>query len=83
MLNYGFSRCSLYIDERMQEALPEVPVRRGGRRKRFPWFMRSSFAIWTLTGRNIGKVERKLRIHREVEAPVEEGTQAGEMIYSG
>ena len=25
MLNYGFSRCSLYIDERMQE-LPEVPV---------------------------------------------------------
>lgn len=28
MLNYGFGRCSIYIDEKMQ-ALPQVPVKKG------------------------------------------------------
>lgn len=33
-------------------------------------------------GETIGKVEKKLRIHREVKAPLKKGSQAGEMIYS-
>lgn len=80
MLNYGFSRCSLYIDERMQE-LPEVPVKRG-KEKAVSLVYKEQFRYLDVSGGNIGKVEKKLRIHREVEAPVEEGSQAGEMIYS-
>lgn len=80
MLNYGFSRCSLYIDERMQE-LPEVPVKRG-KEKAVSLVYEEQFRYLDVSGGNIGKVEKKLRIHREVEAPVEEGSQAGEMIYS-
>lgn len=80
MLNYGFSRCSLYIDERMQE-LPEVPVKRG-KEKAVSLVYEEQFRYLDVSGGNIGKVEKKLRIHREVEAPVEKGSQAGEMIYS-
>ena len=80
MLNYGFSRCSLYIDERMQE-LPEVPVKRG-KVKAVSLVYEEQFRYLDVSGGNIGKVEKKLRIHREVEAPVEKGSQAGEMIYS-
>ena len=80
MLNYGFSRCSLYIDERMQE-LPEVPVKRG-KEKAVSLVYEEQFRYLDVSVGNIGKVEKKLRIHREVEAPVEKGSQAGEMIYS-
>ena len=80
MLNYGFSRCSLYIDERMQE-LPEVTVKRG-KEKAVSLVYEEQFRYLDVSGGNIGKVEKKLRIHREVEAPVEKGSQAGEMIYS-
>ena len=80
MLNYGFSRCSLYIDERMQE-LPEVPVKRG-KEKAVALVYEEKFRYLDVSGGNSGKVEKKLRIHREVEAPVEKGSQAGEMIYS-
>ena len=80
MLNYGFSRCSLYIDERMQE-LPKVPVKRG-KEKAVSLVYEEQFRYLYVSGGNIGKVEKKLRIHREVEAPVEKGSQAGEMIYS-
>lgn len=80
MLNYGFSKCSLYIDKKMQP-LPEVPVKRG-KEKSVPLVYEKQFQYLNTNGENIGKVEKKLRIHREVEAPVKKGSQAGEMIYS-
>lgn len=80
MLNYGFSRCSLYIDEKMQP-LPEVPVKKG-KEKSVPLVYEKQFQYLNTDGETIGKVEKKLRIHREVKAPLKRGSQAGEMIYS-
>lgn len=80
MLNYGFSRCSLYIDEKMQP-LPEVPVKKG-KEKSVPLAYEKQFQYLNTDGETIGKVEKKLRIHREVKAPLKKGSQAGEMIYS-
>lgn len=80
MLNYGFSRCSLYIDEKMQP-LPEVPVKKG-KEKSVPLVYEKQFQYLNTDGETIGKVEKKLRIHREVKAPLKKGIQAGEMIYS-
>ena len=80
MLNYGFSRCSLYIDEKMQ-ALPEVPVKKG-KEKTVPLAYQKQFQYLSTDGQNISDVKRKLRIHREVDAPVRKGSKAGEMIYS-
>lgn len=80
MLNYGFSRCSLYIDEKMQP-LPEVPVKKG-KEKSVPLVYEKQFQYLNTDGETIGEVEKKLRIHREVKAPLKKGSQAGEMIYS-
>lgn len=80
MLNYGFSRCNLYIDEKMQP-LPEVPVKKG-KEKSVPLAYETQFQYLNTDGETIGKVEKKLRIHREVKAPLKKGSQAGEMIYS-
>ena len=79
MLNYGFSRCSLYIDEKMQ-ALPEVPVNKG-KEKTVPLTCQKQFQYLSTDGTAISDVKRKLRIHREVDAPVRKGSKAGEMIY--
>lgn len=79
MLNYGFSRCSLYTDEKMQP-LPEVPVKKG-KEKSVPLAYEKQFQYLNTDGETIGKVEKKLRIHREVKAPLKKGSQAGEMIY--
>lgn len=79
MLNYGFSRCSLYIDEKMQP-LPEVPVKKG-KEKSVLLAYEKQFQYLNTDGETIGKVEKKLRIHREVKAPLKKGSQAGEMIY--
>lgn len=80
MLNYGFSKCSLYIDKKMQ-ALPEVPVRKG-KEKTVPLTYQKQFQYLSIDGQNISDVKRKLRIHREVDAPIKKGSKAGEMIYS-
>ena len=68
MLNYGFSRCSLYIDEKMQP-LPEVPVKKG-KEKSVPLVYEKQFQYLNTDGETIGKVEKKLRINREVKAPL-------------
>ena len=80
MLNYGFSKCSLYIDKKMQ-ALPEVPVRKG-KEKTVPLTYQKQFQYLSTDGQNISDVKRKLCIHREVDAPIKKGSKAGEMIYS-
>ena len=80
MLNYGFGRCSIYIDEKMQ-ALPQVPVKKG-KEKSVPLLYAEQFKYLRTDGNAISNVKRKLRIHRDVDAPVKKGEQAGEMIYS-
>lgn len=80
MLNYGFGRCSIYIDEKMQ-ALPQVPVKKG-KEKSVPLLYAEQFKYLSADGNAISNVKRKLRIHRDVDAPVKKGEQAGEMIYS-
>lgn len=80
ILNYGFGRCSIYIDEKMQ-ALPQVPVKKG-KEKSVPLLYAEQFKYLSTDGNAISNVKRKLRIHRDVDAPVKKGEQAGEMIYS-
>ena len=80
MLNYGFGRCSIYIDEKMQ-ALPQVPVKKG-KEKSVPLLYAEQFKYLSTDGNAISNVKRKLRIYRDVDAPVKKGEQAGEMIYS-
>ena len=66
MLNYGFGRCSIYIDEKMQ-ALPQVPVKKG-KEKSVPLLYAEQFKYLSTDGNAISNVKRKLRIHRDVDA---------------
>lgn len=79
MLNYGFSRCSIYIDRKLKE-LPKVLVRKG-KKDTVPLKAEKQFKYLDTSGNPIGRISRKLRIHREVEAPVKKGAQAGELVY--
>lgn len=79
MLNYGFSRCSIYIDRKLKE-LPKVLVRKG-KKDTVPLKVEKQFKYLDTSGNPIGRISRKLRIHREVEAPVKKGAQAGELVY--
>ncbi len=79
MLNYGFSRCSIYIDRNLKE-LPKIPVKKG-KKDTVPLKVEKQFKYLNTNGDSIGKITRKLKIHREVEAPVKKGVQAGEMVY--
>ena len=79
MLNYGFSRCSIYIDRNLKE-LPKIPVKKG-KKDTVPLKVEKQFKYLNTNGDSIGKITRKLKIHREVEAPVKKGVQAGGMVY--
>ena len=78
MLNYGFSKCILYTDD-VPEKLKPLKIRK---EKTVSLVYEEQFHYLDTTGQNIGNVKRKLRIHREVKAPVKKNTLAGEMIYS-
>lgn len=79
MLNYGFSKCSLYIDESPKK-LPQITVRRGGKAQ-VPVAYEEQFRYLNTDGTAIGEVERKVKLPKEVEAPVKKGEQAGEIRY--
>lgn len=41
----------------------------------------NQFKYLNTNGESVGKITRKLKIHREVEAPVKKGVQAGVLVY--
>ena len=60
----------------------EETRRKKGKEKSVPLVYEKQFQYLNTDGETIGKVEKKLRIHREVKATLKKGSQAGEMIYS-
>lgn len=79
MLNYGFSRCSLYVDEK-PPALSQISVKKGVTGT-VSLVYESQFQYLRTDGKAITKVEKKLKLPKETEAPVKKGSQAGEIQY--
>lgn len=79
MLNYGFSKCSLYVDEK-PSSLPEITVKKGVKDKVLLKYEKQ-FKYLDTTGNAITDVTKKLKIPKEANAPVKKGERAGEMIY--
>lgn len=79
MLNYGFSKCSLYTDEN-PEKLPQIEVRKGTKPTTEVKYEKN-FQYLSTDGKTIGKVERKLNLEPQVQAPVKEGDVAGTLEY--
>ena len=79
MLNYGFSKCSLYTDEN-PEKLPQIEVRKGTKPTTEVKYEKN-FQYLSTDGKTIGEVERKLKLETQVQAPVKAGSIAGTLEY--
>ncbi len=80
MLNYGFSKCSLYVDEEPGK-LKALPVK-SGMEEAVPLVFAEQFQYLSTDGNPVSKVEKKLELPEKVNAPVKKGDKAGELIYS-
>lgn len=80
MLNYGFSKCSLYVDEEPEE-LPLLSVKKGVE-ETVPLVYEKTFEYLSTDGTTIADVQKELKLQEEVKAPVKKGEKAGELVYT-
>ena len=79
MLNYGFSKSSLYTDEN-PEKLPSIEVRKGTKPTTEVKYEKT-FQYLSCDGKTIGDVQTKLNLNPQVQAPVKAGDTAGTLEY--
>lgn len=79
MLNYGFGKCRLYIDDEPPE-LPHLSVKRGVE-DTVSCHYAEEFRYLDAQGRNLDDIERKLELPEELSAPVSKESAAGRMVY--
>lgn len=79
LLDYGFSRCSIYEDND-PESLPAIPVKRGLRKSVSVQYGKT-FRYLSTDGTKITTVNKKYIHPASVNAPVKKGEKAGEIIY--
>ncbi len=80
LLNYGFSKCSIYEDEDMGEPSP-VKVK-GGAQDYAPLAYESGFRYLSTTGEDFSKIEKTLELEEEIGAPLAAGEQVGALVYT-
>ena len=79
MLNYGFSSCQVYEDK---EPLPLTDiVVTGSIQERVECEYGSVFRFVDTEGNDLSKIEIKIHMPEETEAPVKKGEKAGEAVY--
>ncbi len=79
LLNYGFSRCSLYEDEDMGKPSP-VRVR-GAAEDYTELVYESGFCYLSTSGEDFSKIEKTLELPEEIKAPLAAGEQVGSLVY--
>lgn len=81
MLDYGFANCSMYKDENKDIVLKPVKIKRGKKEKIKP-VITSSFHYLLLKDKTTDKITKKPMLSKSICAPVKQGDQIGEMVYS-
>ncbi len=79
LLNYGFGKCQLYIEETAPE-IENVEVKRGTKNTAAV-AQAESFSYVDVTGADLKTLERKEVLKKEIQAPVKKGDVAGEVKY--
>ncbi len=80
LLSYGFNVSDVYIDEN-KEALPPV-VLEGAMQEYVNVKYAGEFRYLDTKGNDLSKVEAKVRLPECVQAPIDAGAKAGEVVYS-
>lgn len=79
MLNYGFSRCSRYLDEKVLEKKVAAKVKRGCE-KLVEGEVKESFEYIDTDGIALSEIQKKTEIN-EMKAPVKKGAVIGKVCY--
>lgn len=79
LLNYGYSRCSLYVDE-MPESLLPVEVLKGVETQIQPIYEKT-FTYLSTTGEDFSQITKEITMDSKIEAPFEKGTKIGIVRY--
>lgn len=80
LLNYGFSRCSMYHDD---EGLPLSPLEvRGSLKKEVQVRYPDEFSYLSTTQEDFSAIEKRLEWEPEVCAPLAKGDQVGTLVYT-
>lgn len=80
LLDYGFSKCSIYYDEEMEE-LPPVEVE-GTLEKYFPVEYQQEFSYLSTENEDFSAIEHRLEWQEKIAAPLQAGDQVGACIYT-
>ena len=79
LLNYGFSKCTLYLDEAL-EKLPSVKVRKG-LKEEVSLTYAGKFRYLSTDGTKPDNIEKKKILPKQTTAPVKKGEKAGVQEY--
>jgi len=79
LLNYGFSKCTLYLDDAL-EPLKPMKLRKGVK-EQVPLVYRGKFRYISIDGTKPDNVKKKLILPKEQSAPVKKGQKAGAQEY--
>ncbi len=79
LFNYGFSKCTLYLDEAL-ETLPPVKVRKGMKEEAALEYA-GKFRYLSTDGTKPDNIEKKRILSKQTTAPVKKGEKAGVQEY--
>lgn len=79
LLTYGFGVCNLYIDEN-QDTLQPMAIE-GGVKETVPVRYQGEFRYLDVKGSDLSSVEKVMDFPETIQAPVEEGSEAGRVRY--
>ena len=79
LLSYGYARCRLYEDKEKMP-LPEMKVA-GGVKENVLLEAEGTFTWLSTEGEDLGKIEKKLELAEQMEAPLARGERAGMIAY--
>ncbi len=80
MLEYGFALANLYTDENDEELSP-ISIS-GGKADEIAVMPKGSFSYLDVTGADFSQIEKSYEYIESLEAPVSEGDEVGEIVYS-
>lgn len=81
LLNYGYANYQIYRDtDAEREKLSQIPVRAGVKTEVLPAYEKE-FDYLLMGGENSSKVEKRLKLPEEVDAPVEKNQVLGTLSY--
>lgn len=80
MLEYGFAMTRIYTDENRERLTPLKVV--GGKSDEVMITPKEAFRYLDVTGADFSKIAKSYKYQEMLEAPVEEGTEVGRIIYT-